>query len=117
MQKNTWRKIALPLFLALACLSAVAQIPGVTPPDHIVVVMEENHSFSEIIGSSQAPFINSLAQQGALFTQSFAIEHPSEPNYLDIFSGSNQRITNDNCPVGPFSTPNLGSELVAQGDR
>jgi hypothetical protein len=113
MQKQTWRTIAL-LLLALACVSAVAQIPGVTPPDHVVIVMEENHSFAEIIGSSQAPFINSLAQQGALFTQSFAVEHPSEPNYLDIFSGSNQGVTDDSCPH-TFSTENLGSELVAGG--
>jgi len=35
-------------------------ILGITPPDHVVIVMEENHSFSSIIGSSQAPFINSL---------------------------------------------------------
>jgi hypothetical protein len=93
-------------------------VPAPVPtPDHVVLVIEENHAYSQIIGSSQAPYINSLAQQGANFTQSFAIEHPSQPNYLDLFSGSNQRITNDNCPVGPFSTPNLGSELVAQGDR
>jgi hypothetical protein len=80
----------------------------------VVIVMEENHSFSSIIGSSQAPFINSLAQQGALFTQSFAIEHPSQPNYLDLFSGSNQGVTTDNCPQ-TFSTENLASELTAAG--
>jgi uncharacterized membrane protein len=89
-------------------------ILGITPPDHVVIVMEENHSFSEIIGSSSAPFINSLAQQGALFTQSFAVEHPSQPNYLDLFSGSNQGVTDDSCPH-TFSTENLGSELTAAG--
>ena len=60
---------------------------GIAPPDHVVIVIEENHAFASIIGSSSAPYINSLAQQGALFTQSFAVEHPSQPNYLDIFSG------------------------------
>src|SRR5579859_1102188 len=87
---------------------------GIAPPDHVVVVMEENHSFSQIIGSSSAPYINSLAQQGALFTQSFAVEHPSQPNYLDLFSGSNQGVTDDSCPH-TFSTENLGSELTAAG--
>jgi uncharacterized membrane protein len=87
---------------------------GIAPPDHVIVVMEENHSFSEIIGSSSAPFINSLAQQGALFTQSFAVEHPSQPNYLDLFSGSNQGVTDDSCPH-TFSTENLASELAAAG--
>jgi uncharacterized membrane protein len=85
---------------------------GIAPPDHVVIVIEENHSFASIIGSSSAPYINSLAQQGALFTQSFGVEHPSQPNYLDLFSGSNQGITDDTCPH-TFSTENLASELAA----
>lgn len=83
-------------------------------PDHVVIVMEENHDYSQILGSANAPYINSLARQGALMTNSTAIEHPSQPNYLDLFSGSNQGVTNDNRPAGlPFSTPNLGAELLA----
>ncbi|HEX3154020.1 MAG TPA: alkaline phosphatase family protein [Candidatus Angelobacter sp.] len=85
---------------------------GIAPPDHVVIVIEENHSFSSIIGSPAAPYINSLAQQGALFTQSFAVEHPSQPNYLDLFSGANQGVTDDSCPH-TFSTENLASELAA----
>ncbi|MFL5731653.1 MAG: alkaline phosphatase family protein [Chloroflexia bacterium] len=87
---------------------------GVPRPDHVVIVIEENHSYSEIIGSSAAPYINGLAGQGALFTNSYAIEHPSQPNYLDFFSGSNQGVTSDNCPY-TFSTANLGSELLGAG--
>ena len=55
---------------------------GVPSPDHVVIVIEENHSYSEIIGSSAAPYINSVAAQGALFTQSHATTHPSQPNYV-----------------------------------
>jgi hypothetical protein len=84
---------------------------GVPRPDHVVVVIEENHSYSEIIGSSAAPYINSLAAQGALFTQSYATTHPSQPNYLHLFSGSNQGVTNDSCPHS-FSTANLGRYLL-----
>lgn len=84
---------------------------GIAPPDHVVIVIEENHSFASIIGSSSAPYINSLAQQGALFTQSFGVEHPSQPNYLDLFSGANQGVTDDSCPH-TFSTENLASELA-----
>src|SRR5215813_13786392 len=115
MRKQFRHIVVCALFVVLTGMGLVAQIPGVTPPDHIVIVIEENHSFSEIIGSSSAPYINSLAQQGALFTNSFAIEHPSEPNYLDLFSGANQGVTNDNCPVGPFSVANLGSLLIGAG--
>ena len=87
-----------------------------TPPkfDHIVIVMEENHSFGEIIGSSSTPYINSLPGQGALFTQSFAVSHPSEPNYVALFSGSTQGLTSDACPR-TFSANNVGNELRGAG--
>jgi hypothetical protein len=84
---------------------------GVPRPDHVVIVIEENHSYSEIIGSSAAPYINSLAAQGALFIHSSAITHPSQPNYLDLFSGSNQGVTDDSCPHS-FTTANLGLYLL-----
>jgi hypothetical protein len=84
-------------------------------PDHVVIVIEENHSYSDIIGSSSAPYINSLANSGAMFTQSFAITHPSEPNYLALFSGDTQGVTSDSCPH-TFSGPDLGSELLNAND-
>jgi hypothetical protein len=83
-------------------------------PDHIVILIFENHAYDAIIGSTAAPHINALANDsiGALFTHSFAIEHPSQPNYLDLFSGSNQGVTNDNVPTNyPFTTPNLARQL------
>jgi len=59
-------------------------------PDHVVVVMMENHAYSSIIGDSSAAYLDSLAAQGASFTRSYAVTHPSEPNYLapitDIFN-------------------------------
>jgi phospholipase C len=82
--------------------------------DHVVVVMEENHSFGDVIGSSSAPYINSLAGQGALFTNSFAVTHPSQPNYLALFSGSTQGLTSDSCPH-TFSGNNLGNEFRGAG--
>jgi acid phosphatase len=89
---------------------------AIVPPrfDHIVVVMEENHSFSDIIGSSSAPYINSLATQGASFTDSFAITHPSQPNYVALFSGATQGLTSDTCPH-TFSVNNLGNEVRGAG--
>jgi phosphatidylinositol-3-phosphatase len=80
----------------------------------VVVVIEENHSYNDIIGSAQAPYINSLADQGALFTASFAVGHPSQPNYLALFSGSTQGISDDSCPH-TFTTGNLGAQLIAAG--
>src|ERR1700736_6632645 len=91
--------------------SAVAEVPK---PAHVVVVIEENHGYSQIIGSSQAPYINTLATQGALFTKSYALTHPSQPNYLALFSGSTQGITDDSCPH-TFSAQSLESELITAG--
>jgi phosphatidylinositol-3-phosphatase len=82
--------------------------------DHIVVVMEENQYYGNIIGSSEAPYINSLAQQGALFTNSFGVAYPSQLNYLALFSGSTQGIF-DNNNHGTFSGENLYTELNAVG--
>ena len=83
-------------------------------PDHVVVVVMENRSFNEIIGSSRAPYINELARGGALFTQSYAVTHPSQPNYLALFSGSRQGVTSDSCPH-TFTTANLGRSMGAAG--
>jgi hypothetical protein len=88
---------------------ALAQLPQF---DHVVVVVMENHDFSQIIGNANAPYINGLAEQNANFTQSFAIEHPSQPNYLDLFSGSNQGMTDNSCPH-TFNAANLGGQLIA----
>jgi hypothetical protein len=102
----------------LAAATAPAHAAGGVPKyDHVVLVMEENHAYNEVIGdTADAPYINNtLAAGGASFTQSFAIEHPSEPNYLDLFSGSNQGVTDDSCPH-TFSAANEGAQLIAAGD-
>jgi acid phosphatase len=83
-------------------------------PDHVVVVVMENRSYNDIIGNPRAPYINELARGGALFTHSFAVAHPSQPNYLALFSGSTQGIHNDSCPH-TFAGPNLGQSLVSAG--
>ncbi|TWV32844.1 acid phosphatase [Streptomyces misionensis] len=94
-----------------------AQAAGAVPsPDHVVVVVFENHSYSQVIGSSSAPYINSLKAGGANLTQSYALTHPSQPNYFDLFSGATQGITDDSCYTPGFSSaPNLASELIAAG--
>jgi phosphatidylinositol-3-phosphatase len=83
-------------------------------PDHVVVVVMENRSFDDIIGNPRAPYINGLAAGGALFTRSYAVAHPSQPNYLALFSGSTQGVTSDACPLS-FGGPNLATSLVAAG--
>ena len=74
----------------------------------------ENHSYAQIIGNPAAPFLNELAGRGALFTRSSAVTHPSEPNYLALFSGSTQGIADDGCPYR-FTVPNLAADLITAG--
>ncbi len=88
---------------------------SVPRPSHVVVVLEENHAYDDIIGESSASYMNELARQGALFTNSAAVTHPSQPNYIALFSGSTQDISDDSCPR-TFDAPNLGQQLIAAGD-
>ena len=93
---------------------AFAQIANFIPAyDHIVVVVMENHSLSEIIGSAQAPYINSLAQNGAVLTNYSGIAHPSEPNYFAMYAGSTFGVVDDGNYQEPG--PTLGSILIANG--
>src|SRR5581483_5601814 len=68
---------------------------GIPTFDHIFIVVEENHSYNQIIGSSSAPYLNSLAQQYGLSAQSKAVAHPSLPNYLALIGGDTFGITSD----------------------
>jgi hypothetical protein len=86
----------------------------VPSPAHTVVVLMENHAYSEVIGNPQAPYLDQLARQGAVFTHSYAITHPSEPNYLALFSGSTHGVVDDSCPV-ELTAPNLAASLIAAG--
>jgi acid phosphatase len=82
---------------------------------HIVVVIGENTNVTSVFGSASAPYINALAATGAKFTNSFALFHPSQPNYIALYSGSNQGVTNDNYITTKYTTANLGASLIAAG--
>ncbi|QLG88979.1 acid phosphatase [Chitinibacter bivalviorum] len=97
---------------SILSLSANAAMPKY---DHVVVVLLENKKDTQIIGSSSAPYINSLAAQGANFAQAYAVTHPSQPNYIALFSGDTQGVTSDACPNSFGNTANLGASLLAAG--
>src|SRR5439155_16137790 len=75
--------------------------PGATasPPGprgrHVVLIVMENHEYSSIIDSPEAPYLNGLAGRYGLATQYFANAHPSLPNYLDLLAGSDFGIHDD----------------------
>ncbi|HEY7581575.1 MAG TPA: alkaline phosphatase family protein, partial [Acetobacteraceae bacterium] len=87
---------------------------GVPAYSHIVVVMEENHNYDEIIGNSaQAPYLNFLAGNGASLTNYTALTHPSQPNYFALYAGSTFGTTDDNPHSEP--DPTLATILAASG--
>jgi hypothetical protein len=89
--------------------------PAIPKYDHVVVAVFENENYGSIIGRRSAPTFNQLAAQGALLTRSYGVTHPSQPNYLALFSGSQQGVTSDDCPIKLTGKANLASELLAHG--
>jgi hypothetical protein len=86
--------------------------------DHVVIVVEENKDYEQIIDSPRAPYINdTLVKEGANFTQMFGEEHNSQGNYFWLFSGSNQTVGfKDEVPKpGAFKAPNLAKSLIDKG--
>jgi phosphatidylinositol-3-phosphatase len=120
---------------ALALWVMTSLLCALPHPDHVVIVIMENHSFGQIIGNSAAPNINALAAEGANIVNaptdpgaatsgSHALRHPSQPNYLELFSGNHQGVLQDGrpgtsaeplSPPLPFNAPNLGAALIANG--
>jgi phosphatidylinositol-3-phosphatase len=80
-----------------------------------VVAVFENRSYGQLAGEPSAPYLNALIARAATFTDAHGVAHPSQPNYLALFSGSTQGVTDDHCPVRLRGTPNLGQQLLEHG--
>ena len=129
--------IAKQTLTLLACglaLAACSQVPSSSVPStvsasarsvagravgphatNVTVIVMENKDYSRITGNPAAPYINgTLIPQGALLTDYHAVGHPSEPNYVALFSGSTHGIVGDPCPV-TINAANIASELASAG--
>jgi len=106
------------LSLGIFCF-VFAKAQKLPDPAHIVLVIDENQSYNGIIGSSSAPYINSLLSDTntALFTSMYANSSAaSQPNYLYLFSGSDQGVTSNTVPSNtPFTSCNIGASMLAEG--
>jgi hypothetical protein len=113
---------ALAIFVSTQCSSAqdlqggplqpqAVPIPGV---NHIIWVWFENRENTAITAAT-APTFDSFATSNVNMANFFGVEHPSQPNYLDAFSGSNQGVTNDNHFTFPASTDNLAKQMAVAG--
>src|SRR5881394_673161 len=102
---------------AAACLALFAAAPAgaqLSNVKTVFVILMENHNWSEIKGSSSAPYTNNTLLPMASHAEQYFNPpgiHPSLPNYLWLEAGTNFGILNDNDPssnhqttTGHFST-------------
>lgn len=80
---------------------------------HVAIVLLENASYSDVIGSSSMPYLNSLAAKYAVAQNYYANGHPSIPNYFMLTTG--QTITTDDSYTATVSVDNLAREFIASG--
>jgi phosphatidylinositol-3-phosphatase len=110
------------LFLPVMCSTYEAPAQSLSGQDalpvydHVVIVVEENKDYEEIVGNDAAPYINMLRSEGANFTRMYAEEHKSEGNYFWMISGSNQDVGfADANPQAMIYASNLGEQLFKKG--
>ena len=128
-------KIALAVPILAVGPFVAGSEAAVWVPDHVVIVIEENLSYRSLV--PQLTYLGELMRDHANFTNSHGIDHPSQPNYLALFSGSTQGTGSEakrnpdgsnpiiggrtqvgsNEPIKntPLATPNLGAALIRAG--
>ncbi|ABF40619.1 phosphoesterase [Candidatus Koribacter versatilis Ellin345] len=101
--------LALAALVAIS-LTAVAAVPA---SSHVVVVVEENHSYANVIGNPAMPYLNSLANSYSLLTAYYADAHPSIGNYFEMTTGN--VITNNDSFTSTISNDNIVRHLLTAG--
>src|SRR5215469_8898327 len=121
MPASARRLLALTVAAAWAVSGASAALASPAPAtaghyDHVFVIVEENHGFTDVIGNSAAPNLNALASQYGVATSYFAVSHPSEPNYVALLGGSTFTVASDDAYyVNRVAAPSLITELDQAG--
>lgn len=140
-----WGRRVIAAAVAALPLAGKASAGPIARPDHVVIVIEENHDQNQIIGNANAPYINNtLKATGLYYSNAHGTDHDSQPNYLELFSGANPGAQGINSPLQyrypaninpatdaaaaarengsdnfnsgqPFSNPNLGASLLGKG--
>src|SRR5436190_11895613 len=93
---------------------AAGQTSTIRP--HVMVIVLENHPYRQIIGNSNAPYLNRLASRYGLATHYRAVTHPSLPNYLAMTGGATFGIKTD-CTTCLIRRSNVADQLGRAGFR
>jgi hypothetical protein len=128
-RSKAWRSPTLVLGLVLLVgvfgLSCAPPGQGGTSPcankpvpvryRHVVWIWMENKTYSEVIGSSSAPYLTWLARQCAAATSEATVGSPSLPNYIGATTGQTFGITDDASPSAhPITADNIFRQVRAQ---
>ena len=103
---------SVPATTTSAAPTATSTSPGLSFGQVYLIVME-NKGYGEIVGNADAPYINSLIDKYGLATNYKAVAHPSQPNYVALFSGSTQGVVTDG--IYNLAGQNLADQLEAHG--
>jgi len=102
--------------------STTTPTPTPTPPApptpqmptsrHVVVVMEENQSYSTVAGNATSwPHFNALLKLGGQATNYYADAHPSIPNYFMLTTGQTLTINDSSTTV--WNVDNIARRMLA----
>src|SRR5258708_2981267 len=97
-------------------ISQHAASNGIPQLSHVFFIIMENHEYNQIIGSSNAPYINSLANKYGLATNYHGLIHPSLHNYIGLVAGSTLGISTD-CTTCTATGPNIATLLETAGKK
>jgi acid phosphatase len=107
--RSTRRPRPIGAALAAAVAAATCAVAGTTPslaaatpPPHIMLIVMENEGYAQIIGNTQAPYINSLASTYTSATKWYGLQDSSLADYIALVSGT----------TGTHSAPTLIGELA-----
>src|SRR4051812_32675657 len=96
-------------FLLVGTL-ATAAVPSAS---HVVVIVEENHSYESVMSTTSMPYLKSLAKNYAFATQYYANTHPSIGNYFWMTAG--QGLTSNDSTTKTFDVNNIVRAMLPAG--
>jgi acid phosphatase len=94
-------------------VAPAARAASVPASSHVFLIVEENHSYSSVMGNPSMPYLNRLARRYGVATEYYANTHPSIGNYFMLTTG--EIITNDDSFCGKVEEDNLVRQLLAAG--
>jgi phosphatidylinositol-3-phosphatase len=100
-------------FLILGC----AAVGSASTPEskHVVLVVEENHSYDSVITQGGMPYLKSLAEKHTILVNYYANHHPSIGNYFTMTTG--QTISTDDGYKGVVHDDNIVTQLLAANKK